>query len=83
MHAGSEEGQHLLRGHRIPSVQAVNADEASPDPGSRAFTAFGVVGSQSNMTLFRGVQRRDLPGQIVIPRPGAELVDAHRPNPQR
>ena len=33
------------------------------------------------MTLLGGVQRRDLPGQIVIPRPGGELVDAHRHNP--
>jgi hypothetical protein len=32
------------------------------------------------MTLLGGVQRRDLPGQIVIPRPGGELVDAHRHN---
>ena len=30
------------------------------------------------MALLGGVQRRDLPGQIVIPGPGGELVDAHR-----
>ena len=30
------------------------------------------------MALLGGIQCRDLPGQIVIPRPGAELVDAHR-----
>jgi hypothetical protein len=30
------------------------------------------------MALRGGVQRRDLPGQIVVPRPGAELVNAHR-----
>ena len=32
------------------------------------------------MALLGGIQRRDLPGQIVVPRPGAELVDAHRHN---
>jgi hypothetical protein len=30
------------------------------------------------MALRGGIQRRDLPGQIVVPRPGAELVNAHR-----
>jgi hypothetical protein len=35
------------------------------------------------MTLLGGVQRRYLPGQIVVPRSGAELVDAHRHNPER
>ena len=30
------------------------------------------------MTLLGGIQRRHLPGQIVIPRPGHELVNAHR-----
>ena len=30
------------------------------------------------MTLLGRIQRRDLPGQIVIPRPGCELVEAHR-----
>ena len=33
------------------------------------------------MALLGGIQRRDLPGQIVVPRPGAELVNAHRHNP--
>ncbi len=35
------------------------------------------------MALLGGIQRRDLPGQIVVPRPGAELVNAHRHNHQR
>jgi len=30
-----------------------------------------------------GIQSRDLPSQIVIPRPGTELVDAHRHNHRR
>ena len=32
------------------------------------------------MALRGGIQRRDLPSQIVVPRPGAELVNAHRHN---
>ena len=78
MHAGAEQGPHLLRGDRIPSVEAVDAGQAGADPGSRSLSAFGVVGGQPDMTLFGGIQRRDLPGQIVVPRPGAELVDTHR-----
>ena len=35
------------------------------------------------MALLGGIQRCDLPGQVVIPRPGAELVKAHRHNPLR
>jgi hypothetical protein len=35
------------------------------------------------MALLGGIQRRDLPGQIVIPRPGAELVNAHRHTPPK
>ena len=30
------------------------------------------------MPFLGRIQRRDLPGQIVIPRPGCELVQAHR-----
>jgi hypothetical protein len=33
------------------------------------------------MALLGGVQCGDLPSQIVIPRPGGELVDAHSHNP--
>ena len=32
MHAGAEESPHLLRRHRIPSVQAVDAGHARSDP---------------------------------------------------
>ena len=35
------------------------------------------------MALPGGIQRRHLPGQIVIPPPGGELVDAHRHNPRK
>jgi hypothetical protein len=72
---------HLLRSDRIPGVQPVDAGHAEADPGSRSFSAFGVAGGQPDMALLGGIQRRHLPGQIVIPRPSAELVNAHRYNP--
>jgi hypothetical protein len=83
MHARAEEGPHLLRRHHIPGAQAVKPDYARANPGSRTLSAFGVVGRQPDMSLRGSVQRRDLPGQIVVPRAGAELVDAHRHNHRR
>ena len=81
MHAGAEESPHLLRRHRIPSAQAIDAGHARADPRPRTLSPFGVVGGQPDMALLGGIQRRDLPSQVVVPRPGAELVDAHRHNP--
>jgi hypothetical protein len=46
MHAGAEEGPHLLRRHRILDAQAFNAGHARADPDSRSFAAFGVVGGR-------------------------------------
>ena len=80
MHASSEERLHLLRGHRIADVHAVDARHARPDPPSEALTPFGVVGGQRDVALLGGVERRNLPCQVVVPRPGAELVDTHRHN---
>ena len=80
MHAGAEQRPHLLRRHRIPGVQTVDAGHARSDPRSRALTAFGVVGGQPDVALLGGIQRRDLPCQVVVPRPCAELVNAHRHN---
>jgi hypothetical protein len=81
MQAGAEECPHLLPGDRIPSAETINAGQAGADPGSRSFSAFAVVGGQPDMALLGGIQRHDLPGQIVIPRPSAELVNTHRHNP--
>jgi hypothetical protein len=78
MHASAEEGPHLLRRHRMHGAEAINAGHPGADPHPRALTPFGVVGSQSEMAPLGGSQCRDLPGQIVVPRAGAELVDAHR-----
>jgi hypothetical protein len=80
MHAGAEQSPHLVRGDRIPGAQAINAGHPGADPCSRNLTSFGVVGGQPCVALLGGIQRRDLPGEVVVPRPGAELVDAHRHN---
>jgi hypothetical protein len=83
MQTAAEQGSHLLRGHRVASGQSVDPVHARADPHPRRLTAFGVVGRQPSVTLLGGIQRRHLPGQVVIPRPGCELVEAHGHNPER
>jgi hypothetical protein len=82
MQPGPEQRPHLLRGHHIAGVEAVDPDQprAHPHPGS--FPAFGVVRRQPEMPLLGRVQGGDLPRQIVIPRPRSELVNAHRHTPR-
>jgi hypothetical protein len=77
METGPEQGPHLLRGHHIAGVELVDPGQSGAHPDPWGFAAFGVVGRQSEMALLGGVQGGDLPGQVVVPRPGGELVDAH------
>ena len=58
-----------------PAAQAIDAGHARSDPRPRTSTAFGVVGGQSDIAVLGGVQRRDLPGQVVLPRPGAAACE--------
>jgi hypothetical protein len=51
MHAGAEEGPHLIRSDGVSGVQPVDAGHAGADPGSRSFSAFGVVGGQPDMAF--------------------------------
>ena len=60
-----------------PSIPAM----PGPDPHPGLLAAFGVVGGQPGVALLGRIQRRHLPGQIVIPRPGGELVHTHRHTP--
>jgi hypothetical protein len=83
MHPRREQSSHLLAGHRIPGRQSLNAHQAGADPHSRALAPLGVVGGEPDMTLRGGIQRRHLPGQIVVPRPSSELMNAHRHNPHK
>jgi hypothetical protein len=74
----AEQRSHLLGGHRVADGQAVEPVQAGTDPHPGCFTPFGVVRRQPDMTLLGRIQRRDLPGQIVITGPRCELVHAHR-----
>jgi len=73
----AEQGVHLLSGDGVAGGEAVDPGQAGPDPLAGGLAAFGVVARQTDVALLRGVQRRDLPGQVVIPRPGRQLVHAH------
>ena len=78
VHTGAEQRPHLLRGHRVAGVEAVDAGHPRTDPHPGLLAPFGVVGGQAGVALLGRIQRRHLPGQIVIPRPGGQLVHAHR-----
>ena len=78
MQADAEQRLHLLRGHRIASLQTVDPGQPGADPHTGALTALGVVAGERDVAFLGRIQRRDLPGQIVVPRPRGQLVDAHR-----
>jgi hypothetical protein len=78
----AEQRSHLLPGHRVASGKSVDPVHPRADPHPRGLTPFGVIRRQPGVILLSRVKRRHLPGQIVIPRPGGELVHAHRHNPQ-
>jgi hypothetical protein len=46
--------------------------------GERGGSTLGVVRRQADMTFFGCVESSYLPGQVVIPSPGCELVQTHR-----
>ena len=80
VHSGAEQVLHLLGGHLVAGVQTVDAGHPRPQPHAGALAALGVVGRQTEVALLGGVLHRDLPGQVVIPRSGGDLVQAHHTN---
>jgi hypothetical protein len=78
MQTAAEQCSHLLGGHRVASVQAIDSVQAGTDPDAWRLAAFGVVRRQPPMTFLGRIQRRDLPGQVVITGPCRQLVEAHR-----
>ena len=78
MQTAAEQCPHLLGGHRVADGQAVDPVHARAHPHAGSFTAFGVIRRQPGVTFLGRVQRRDLPGQVVIPGSRCELVEAHR-----
>jgi hypothetical protein len=83
MQTTAEQRSHLLGGHRVADDQAIDPVQARTDPHPRRLTPLGVIRRQTGMTLLGRIQRRHLPGQVVIPRPRGELVEAHRHTHQR
>ncbi len=80
VHSGAEQVLHLLGGHLVAGVQTVDAGHPRPQPHAGALAALGAVGRQTEVALLGGVLHRDLPGQVVIPRSGGDLVQAHHTN---
>jgi hypothetical protein len=78
MQTAAEQRSHLLGGHRVTDGQAVDPVQAGADPHPGRLTPFGVIRRQPGVNFHGRVQRRDLPGQVVITGPGCELVHAHR-----
>ena len=77
MESEAEEGFHLLGGDRVAGAQSVDPGQAGAGPRAGGFAAGGVVRRQPDVAFVGGIQRGDLPGQVVIPRPGGQLLDAH------
>ena len=77
MQPAPEQSAHLLRRHRVADVQTVDALHAGTDPHPRRLAPLGVVRGEPDVSLVGRVQGSDLPGQIVITRPGGELVQTH------
>jgi hypothetical protein len=67
----------LLGGDNVARVQALNATHAGADPHAGRLASLRVVGRQSGVALLGGVHRRHLPGQVLIPVPSGDLVQAH------
>ena len=83
MQTAAEQRSHLLRGHRVADGQSVDPVQAGTDPHPRGLTPFGVIRRQPRMTLLGRIQRRHLPGQIVIPRPAVSLCTLIVTTPKR
>ena len=87
--AGAEQEPHLLGGDRVAGVQALDASHPGADPHARGLALLRVVGRQPRVALLGGVHRSHLPGQVLVPVPGGQLVQTHHtrltgaPSPRR
>ena len=80
MEPGPEQGTHLYLRHRTPRLH-LQGRQAGTDPPTRHLTLLRVVARQRRVTLLRRILRSNLPGQVVIPRPGSQLVQRRRHTP--
>ena len=70
----TEEKFHLLGSHDVASIDALDPGEASTDPVAGCLALGCVIVGQRHPALLGRVERGDLPGQVLIPRPGRQLV---------
>ena len=78
-----EQQPHLLTGHHIPDLEAVDAGQPTADPAARRLTPLGVVAGQVRPAPMRRIQRGHLTDQVVIAVPRRQLVQAHRHTTRR
>ena len=71
--ADAEQRMHLLSGDRIAHGHAVDAAHPSTNPMAGGFALGRVVIGQRDLTFVGGIQRRHLPGQVVVPGPAVSL----------
>ena len=61
----------------VAGLQAVDPNEPGADPAPGRLALRRVVVGQGSGALLRRVERGDLPGQVLVPRPRRELVERH------
>lgn len=85
----SEQEPHLLGGDRVAGVHALDAGHPGADPHAGGLALLRVVRRQPGVALLGGVHRSHLPGQVLVPVPGGQLVQTHHtrltgpPTPRR
>ena len=80
--AVAEEVLHLLDGDVVAVLEAVESAEPGADPPAGRFALGGVVVRQRSPAELGRVRGRDLASQVLIARPGGELLQRHRHIPQ-
>ncbi len=73
-----EQQLHLLSRHLGTGEVVADRCAAPAHPRPRGFAVLGVVRRQALVALFRRILHGHLPGQVVISRPGRQLVQRHR-----
>ena len=72
--ARPEQLLHLLCGHHIAGLKPVDTGQSRTDPATRRLALRRVVARQRSPALLGRIEGGDLPRQILIPRPGRQLV---------
>lgn len=71
--AGAKQVPHLLRGDAVSGPEPVDSDQAGARPATGRLTLGRVVVLQLATTDLGMGPRRNLPGEVLIPRPGDSL----------